>query len=240
MTHVVAGYPTLSETERILHALATGGSQMIEIQIPFSDPVADGPTIAAANDVALSGGTRVADVLALAKKCKAMHPDVALYAMSYLNPILAAGGVDFFKKAAAAGLSGFIIPDLPVEEAAVFLTAAKKYRLNLIFVVAPNTSDARLRLIAQHASGFVYVVARLGVTGKSTTFSTELKQLLTRVRRQTKLPLAVGFGVATTDDVRAIAQAGGDIAVVGSALIRTHEKTGVTGVEKLVRALAAA
>lgn len=237
MTHVVVGYPTLALCEQIVDVLAKNGSEFIELQIPFSDPVADGPTIAAANDVALRNGVGIEEALSFAEKVAQKHPHTQFYFMSYLNPILAAGGAKFFARAAAAGIRGFIIPDLPIEEAHELLQAAKKYDLNIIFVVAPNTSPTRLKLITGKARGFLYCVARLGVTGKTTQFSADLKTFLTRVKKLTHLPLAVGFGVANTTDITAIQKAGGDIVVIGSAIIRAHQQDGVTGVTQLICAL---
>ncbi len=237
MTHVVVGYPTLRETERIVSALAEAGSDFIELQIPFSDPVADGPVIAAANDVALKNGITAKTALAFASRMIKKHPEVQFYLMSYLNPILVAGSQQFFNTAARAGMRGFIIPDLPVEESALLAQLARKNKLNLIAVLAPNTTAARIKKITAKATGFVYCVARLGVTGKNTAFSAELKRFLACVRKQTKLPLAVGFGVKSGADIKAIEKAGGQIAVVGSALIRAHAKGGAEAVGKLAISL---
>lgn len=237
MTHVVVGYPTLALCEQVVDVLAKSGSEFIELQIPFSDPVADGPTIAAANDVALRNGVTIEEALSFAEKVARKHPHTQFYFMSYLNPILAAGGAKFFARAAAAGIRGFIIPDLPIEEANELLQAAKKYDLNIIFVVAPNTSPTRLRLITSKAQGFLYCVARLGVTGKTTQFSADLKTFLTRVKKLTRLPLAVGFGVANMADATAIQKAGGDVVVIGSAIIRAHQEKGVDGVTTLIKSL---
>jgi tryptophan synthase alpha chain len=239
MTHVIVGYPNLRETERIVAALAAGGSDLIELQIPFSDPVADGPTIAAANDIALKNGLNAKKSLTFAAKMVKKHPQVQFYFMSYLNPVLAAGGQDFFRAARRAGICGFIIPDLPVDEFPYLHAAAEKYDLNLIAVLAPNTASDRIKKIVASRQGFVYCPARLGVTGKQTAFSVELKKFLARVRKYTKLPLAVGFGVEKPTDIQSIQKAGGQIAVVGSALIRTYTKGGVKAAERLVRSLKA-
>ncbi len=237
MTHVVVGYPTLRETGRIVSALAEAGSDFIELQIPFSDPVADGPTIAAANDVALKNGITAQQVLVFVQKVIKKHPQVRFYLMSYLNPILKSGGTKFFEAAAKVGVRGFIIPDLPIEELPEIHTSARKLKLDLVSVLAPNTTDLRIKKIVKRATGFIYCTARLGVTGKQTAFAMDLKHFLSRVRKFTQLPLAVGFGVKEKSDVQAIQKAGGQIAVLGSALIDTYSKGGVKMVGELVASL---
>jgi len=160
--------------------------------------------------------------------------------MSYFNPIFRFGISKFAKKATEAGARGFIIPDLPIEEAKKVLAACKKNGLEFIFVVAPNTTNDRLEKIGKVAGrrGWIYCVARLGVTGRQTAFDAGLKKFLIRVRRFTNLPLAVGFGVSKKSDILAIQKAGGNIAVVGSAIIRKYEKGGIKAVEKFMKELA--
>ena len=237
MTHVVVGYPNLTETERIVDALAKNGSDIIELQIPFSDPSADGPAIAQANDVGIKNKITPQTCLAFAKKITKKFPQVDFYFMSYLNPIFHFGIKKFTKEAKEAGIKGFIVPELPVEESTEFLANCKKNKLNFIFVIAPNTSPERLKKITRKASGFIYCVARLGTTGSKTSFGGELKKYLARVKKLTKLPLAVGFGVSEKRDVQAIQKAGGDIAVVGSAIIRAHKKGKSPAVARLVKSL---
>lgn len=237
MTHVVVGYPSLRATEKIIDALARAGSDKIELQIPFSEPVADGPVIANANQTALTQGINAKKCLSFAKKMTKQYPTVQFYFMSYLNPILRYGLSKFCRDSASAGIRGFIVPDLPVEEADKLLTELKKNKLNLIFVLAPNTTVVRMKKITAKAKDFLYCAARLGVTGKQTSFTADLKKFLTRVKKYTRLPLAVGFGIEQPADITAVRKAGGQIAVVGSAILRTHQKSGVKAVAKLVRKL---
>lgn len=243
MTHVVVGYPNLRETEKIVTALAKNGSDFIELQIPFSDPTADGPTIATANEVARLQGITTKTCLEFAKKITQKFPKVNFFFMSYVNPILSFGLKKFVKAAKKVSIKGFIMPDLPVEEAGEMLSECQKNKLNFIFVVAPNTSAERLKKITKAANqycsdeGLIYCVARLGTTGIKTNFGKALKQYLSRIKRLSKLPLAVGFGVSQKKDVADIKKAGGDIAVVGSAIIRAYKKNGLKAVEKLVKNL---
>lgn len=239
MAHVVIGYPTLRETERIVGALVRGGAAKIELQIPFSDPVADGPVIAAANDLALKNGLTQQQCLTFAQKITRGFPQIEFYFMSYYNPILAFGLEKFVSETAKVGLNGFIIPDLPFEESAKFSKVCRELGLDFIPIVAPNTPPIRLRKIVVSHYGFVYCASRLGVTGRPTAFDLKLKKFLTRVQKFTTCPLAIGFGVSRHSDVAAIQKAGGSIAVVGSAIIRVHEKGGVSAVERLVKNLIA-
>ncbi|MFH1375307.1 MAG: tryptophan synthase subunit alpha [Patescibacteria group bacterium] len=236
MTHVVVGYPNLRETERIVAALAQH-SDIIELQIPFSDPVADGPVIMEANDVAVQGGITPDKCLAFAKKITKKHPETKFYFMSYFNPIYRAGIAQFVKAAARNGIKGFIVPDLPVEEAQEFLKECRRNKLNFVFVVAPNTSKERLKKIVRQARGLIYCVARLGVTGKQSSFGVELKKFLKRIKKLSGLPLAVGFGIMKKADLAAIRSSGGDIAVIGSEIIRQHKKGGAAKVEKFIKSL---
>lgn len=236
MTHVVVGYPNLRETERIVDALAPY-SEIIELQIPFSDPVADGPTIMEANDLAVQGGITPDKCLAFAKKVSKKHPKTKFYFMSYFNPIYRAGIASFTKAAAKNGIKGFIVPDLPVEETQEFLKECRRNKLEHVFVVAPNTSSQRLKEITAKARGLIYCVARLGVTGKQSSFGTELKKFLSHVKRLSKLPLAVGFGITKSSDLAAIRAAGGDIAVIGSEIIRQYRAGGIKRVERFMKKL---
>jgi tryptophan synthase alpha chain len=236
MTHVVLGYPTLPLCEKLVDILASK-SDFIELQIPFSDPIADGPTIAGANYQALTQKITLEKCLVFAKKVARKHSQAAFYFMSYYNPIFRYGSTRFIKAAKAAGIRGFIVPDLPLEEAGDFLQACRKEKLNFIFVLAPNTAPERLKNISKNATGFLYCVARLGVTGKKTKISTDLKKFINQVRKHTRLPLAVGFGIQNRQDLEKIKATGADIAVVGSAIIKSYEKNGLSGVQHLITGL---
>lgn len=233
MTHTVIGHPTLEASEEIIDILAKK-SALIELQIPFSDPTADGPIIANANEVARKAGITIYTALDFAEKITKKYRTVDFYFMSYLNPILTYGIGKLVKAAAKAGIKGFIIPDLPLEEATEISAICQKHGLNLVFVVAPNTPSTRLKKIARASSGLLYCVTRLGVTGKKTTFGKDLKKFITSIRQTTTLPLAVGFGVSDASDVKAIENAGGDFAVIGSAILRAYKAGGKTAVEELL------
>ncbi len=235
-THTVIGFPNLKESEKIVSTLAQS-SEIVELQIPFSDPVADGPVIAAANYTALQGGITPQLCLNFAKKSCKKFPQTDFYFMGYFNSIFHFGVSEFVKKSAEAGVKGFIVPDLPVEEADEILRECKKHSLDLIFVIAPNTTNERLKKIAKAAKGWIYCVARLGITGSSSEFGKDLKSFLTRVKKFTKLPLAVGFGVKSKQDIQAIKKAGGEIGIVGSELFRVYEKGGIKKLEKFLQNL---
>lgn len=236
MTHIVVGYPTLRESERIASVLARN-SEIVELQIPFSDPSADGPTIATANEISRKNGITAKKCLEFAGKISRKFPQTEFLLMTYFNPVLQFGIEKFVKKAKSLGIRGFIVPDLPIEESTEFLAACKKNKLNFIFVVAPNSTKVRLRKITAKASSFIYCAARLGVTGQQTSFDSRLKKFLTRVKKFTQLPLAVGFGVNNRKDIMAIKKSGGEIAVIGSAIIGAYKIGGIKAVEQFMKNL---
>jgi tryptophan synthase alpha chain len=213
-----AGYPTLAASEAVTAALARGGADVIEIGVPFSDPLADGATVQRTSQIAIANGVRLVDCLDLARRLRAAHGvTVPLVLMGYYNPILTYGVARFAADAAAAGVDGVIVPDLPTEESDELLAACREHGRDLIFLVAPTSTDERLAEVALRASGFIYCVSLTGVTGARDALP-DLTGYLARVRRQTDLPLAVGFGVSTADHVRQIG-ASADGAVVASAMI---------------------
>jgi tryptophan synthase alpha chain len=226
VTYITAGDPSLDATEKIVLAAAEAGADVIELGVPFSDPVADGPTIQRASDRALSAGTTLASVLQLVKRLRA-HTEVPLLIFSYFNPILQMGLEKFAAEAAAAGADGALATDLTPEEAADYRAAMHAHGLDTIFLAAPTSTDARLAKIAECSSGFLYLISRAGVTGARETLPEELPALARRVRRFTKLPLAVGFGISQPAHVSVL---GGiaDAAVVGSALVAEIEKAANT------------
>ncbi len=213
--YVMGGFPTLKASARHAGILAKH-ADIIELGIPFSDPLADGPTIQSAGQVALDQGVRPADVLAIAKGLKGGPPVVV---MTYVNTVIAHGADDFLSRAAAAGVAGLIIPDLPVDEAGDIRAAARRAGVALIALAAPTTDDARMAAIGQEAEGFVYLVAMTGVTGGEMTIDDRLRALVDRARRHISVPVVVGFGVRTPEQARQI----GDIAdgvVIASEIIR--------------------
>jgi tryptophan synthase alpha chain len=234
MTHIVLGYPSFDASPRIVEQMVEAGVDLMELQIPFSEPMADGPVILHANQKALAAGSTVDRCFELAAQLASEFPIPFLF-MSYYNIAWKRGIERFARDTRAAGLHGAIIPDLPFEEGEALLAAMEAEQLSPVFIYSPNTSDSRMRAIAQRARGFVYCVARKGVTGASTDFA-ELGDYLARCRRATDLPLALGFGVKDRADVAAI-RGKADIAVVGSETVRVIDRQGVQGVAPFIRSL---
>ncbi|MPZ47772.1 MAG: tryptophan synthase subunit alpha [Dehalococcoidia bacterium] len=224
ITLVVPGFPSLSETDAMFDAMAAGGADIIEVEIPFSDPLADGTTIQRVAFEALSQGTTPADCIDFARRARERHSDTPIVFMTYLNPVLAYGLDRFAADAAMAGADGAILLDLPPEEAAQEKTALAATGLDLIFLVAPTSTDQRIELICSQASGFVYCVSVAGVTGARTDLPTGLGDFLARVRRCTNLPLAVGFGLSRREHIEALAGMA-EGAVIGSAILALASET---------------
>jgi tryptophan synthase alpha chain len=235
MTHIVIGYPNFDDSFRVVESMVEAGVDVMELQIPFSEPMADGPVILHANQRALEAGSSVERCLEFGEEA-AKRFDIPFLFMTYYN-ILFKYGVDrFAERMAAAGLLGAIVPDLPPEEASGYLAAMKANSLAPIFIYSPNTTDERMRLVAESAEGFVYCVARKGVTGADTTFSSDLNHYLNRCRAATKLPLALGFGVKDAADV-AMLKGHADLAVIGTQTIRVMEEEGVGAVKGFIEGL---
>ena len=235
MTHIVLGYPDFDKSLELIETMVDAGVDMMELQIPFSEPIADGPVILHANQEALNGGATVEQCLLLAEKVSREFP-IPFVVMTYYN-ILFKYGVDAFcRRLAQAGLHGAIVPDLPPEEAGDYLRAIRENALNPIFIFSPTSSDARLKYLNQFARGFIYCVARKGVTGAETEFSQSLFHYLQRCRQATSLPLALGFGIKSRRDIASI-ENHADIAVVGSQTLRIMEENGVQGVKNFLHSL---
>jgi tryptophan synthase alpha chain len=235
MTHIVLGHPHFDTSLRLVESMVQAGVDLIELQIPFSEPMADGPVILRANQEALEAGSTIDKCFDVATEV-ARRFDIPFLFMSYYNVLFRRGVAQFVNRSQQAGLRGAIVPDLPPEEGAEYLAAMKEAALDPIFIYSPNTTDARLKVIAKHASGFVYCVARKGVTGSATAFSTELSSYLARARAATTLPLAVGFGVKEKPDVDFL-RGKADIAVVGSETLRVLERGGVAAVGPFLKGL---
>ena len=223
VAYITAGDPSLDATEKIVLAADEAGADVIELGVPFSDPVADGPTIQRASERSLRAGTTLAGVIEIVKRMRAKS-DVPLILFSYYNPILQMGVEKFANAAAAAGADGALATDLALEEAGEYRATMRSHGLDTVFLAAPTSTDARLAKIAQVSSGFLYLISRTGVTGERSVLPEELPELARRVRRFTKLPLAVGFGISQPSHVSVL---GGiaDAAVVGSALVAEIEKS---------------
>jgi tryptophan synthase alpha chain len=224
VAYVTAGDSSLDATEKIVLAAAKAGADVIELGVPFSDPVADGPTIQRASERALRQRTTLAGVIDLVRQIR-KHSDVPLVLFSYFNPILQMGLEKFASGAAAAGADGVLATDLTLEEAAEYRAIMHAHALDTIFLVAPTSTDSRIEQIANASSGFLYVISRAGVTGTREALPAELPGLVRRVRKFTSLPIAVGFGISLPTHVTVL---GGiaDAAVVGSALVAEIEKAG--------------
>lgn len=219
MTHVIVGYPSLKETEEIVIAMADAGASFIELQIPFSDPLADGSTIMKACEESLSQGTKVSDAFTLMKKL-AQKVETPLLFMAYYNTVFRYGVEKFCKDAATSGAAGVIVPDMSLEEEGEegFLLCCKKHSLADIRVVSPASTRERLAKNAQVATGFVYATARQGTTDAKKGLDPKVANYLTEVKKVMKLPVAVGFGISSHERVEMI-RPYADIAVVGSAII---------------------
>jgi tryptophan synthase alpha chain len=222
VAYITAGDPSLDASERIVLALAEAGADVIELGVPFSDPLADGPVIQRASERALRSGTTLSGVLELVKRLRA-KTQVPLLLFSYYNPVLQMGLAKFADAAADAGADGALITDITPEEAADYRDAMRARGLDTVFLAAPTSTDARLKMIAEASTGFLYVISRTGVTGAKDSLAEELPALVRRVRAATSLPIAVGFGISLPEHVSLL---GGlaDAAVVGSALVAEIEK----------------
>ena len=222
VAYLTAGDPSLEATRQIALAAAKAGADVLELGVPFSDPLADGPVIQRASERALAAGTTLAGVLDLARQIR-QSSSVPLVLFSYFNPIFQMGLQRFAEHAQAAGADGALITDLPPEDSTEYLRAMLSRGLDTIFLAAPTTSDARMKRIAELSSGFLYVISRTGVTGEREALADELPALLRRARQATRLPVAVGFGISLPGHVSLL---GGlaDAAVVGSALVAEVER----------------
>jgi len=228
VVYLTAGDPDLATTHDIALAAIDNGADVIELGVPFSDPLADGPVIQRASERAVAKGTRLSDVLALAKELRQARPQAGLIMFSYLNPVIRMGMKEFCAKAAEAGADGVLLTDMIVEEAAEYLEAMHANRLAPVFLAAPTSPDARLKAIAENSRGFVYAISRTGITGTQSSLTSDASQVVTRLRQFTKLPIAVGFGVSNAEHVRAVGEFA-DAAVVGSAIVQLIEKTEPAG-----------
>jgi tryptophan synthase alpha chain len=222
VAYVTCGDPDLSTTREIILAAIDAGADVIELGVPFSDPLADGPVIQRASERALRQGTTITQVLELAKKIRQRSP-VGMILFTYFNPVLRMGLANFAAEAKAAGLDGALITDLPIEEAESYLREMRSKNLATVFLAAPTSPDERLKRIAQASSGFVYAVSRTGVTGARKQLTGDAQKLVRRLRKFTKLPIAVGFGISTPEQFASVGKFA-DAAVVGSAIVEVIER----------------
>jgi len=235
MTHIVLGYPSFDDNLKLIEAMVASGVDLMELQIPFSEPTADGPIIVHANQKALQAGTTVMDCLNMAETA-AYNFDIPFLLMSYYNIAFRYGVERFAAAMSQGGLRGAIIADLPPEEGREYLDAMYEHNVAPILIFSPTTSYDRMRTIATSGKGFIYCVARKGVTGENTDFSEELTPYLRRCRKSTSLPLALGFGIKEKSDIDFL-KGKVDIAVIGSQAIRVMEQKGLAAVGAFIRNL---
>lgn len=222
--YLTAGDPDLATTREIALAAIDAGADVIELGVPFSDPLADGPVIQRASERAVAGGTKLRDVLALAAELRKARAEAGLVIFSYFNPVLRFGIERFCEAAERAGVDGVLITDMIVEEAGDYLRQLRQHRLAPIFLAAPTSPEERLRKIAEVSDGFVYAISRTGITGAQKELTGDARELVKRLKAVTSLPVAVGFGISTPEHVSALGEFA-DAAVVGSAIVAIIEKS---------------
>lgn len=222
--YLTAGDPSLEATRQIAIEAIDAGADVLELGVPFSDPLADGPVIQRASERALSRGTSLKDVLALTRQIHEARPQAGLVIFSYLNPILRYGLSRFADDAKAAGADGVLVTDMIVEESAELLAELSRVDLAPVFLAAPTSPDERLEAIATHSRGFIYAISRTGITGKQISLTADASALVDRLRRWTKLPVAVGFGISNAQHVAQVGEFA-DAAVIGSAIVELVERS---------------
>jgi tryptophan synthase alpha chain len=222
--YLTAGDPDLATTRDMAVAAIDAGADVIELGVPFSDPLADGPVIQRASERAVARGTRLADVLETCREIRDARPQAGIILFSYLNPVIRMGLEPFAKAAKEAGADGVLLTDMIVEEAAEYLDAMRANDLAPVFLAAPTSPDERLKAIAEHSRGFVYAISRVGITGTQTELAADAETLVRRLKQFTDLPIALGFGISTPEHVRAVSTFA-DAAVIGSAIVGLVEKT---------------
>jgi tryptophan synthase alpha chain len=238
MTHLVLGYPSLAVNREVIGQMAAAGVDCIELQIPFSEPIADGPVILKANQQSLATGISVEECFCFGREMAAEFPQVRFLFMTYYNIVFTYGEEAFLRRTRDIGFCGTIIPDLPPEEGRSYLETSRSLDLAPVQFFTPTSSDERMHAVADQGSGFVYCVARRGVTGHQTAFDHTLDQYLARCRRATTLPLAVGFGISSREDV-AMLTGKADMAVIGTATIKLVDAQGPQAVGPFIAGLLA-
>jgi tryptophan synthase alpha chain len=223
IAYVTVGDPDIATTREVILAAIDAGADTIELGVPFSDPLADGPVIQRASERALKNGTSLRQVIDLGSEIRRQRPRAGLIIFSYLNPILRMGVDRFCTALTAAGIDGALVTDLTLEEADDYLWKMRQHNLATVFLAAPTSTDHRLKAIAKNSSGFVYAVSRLGVTGARKDMSGDAQDLVKRLRKHTRLPIAVGFGISTSEQFAAASKFA-DTVVVGSAIVATIER----------------
>jgi len=245
VAYVMGGDPDIGASALVIDAVVRGGADIVEVGIPFSDPIADGKSIQAADVRSLAAGTTPAQVLELIAGAKSRNPGVPIIAMTYYNILFSNGLGKFLAEAKGHGVDGLIVPDLPFDEIEEYAPLAKRYGLDAVLLAAPTTTPARMKAIAKHTSGFLYLVSLTGVTGARSDVQQSTVGLIQSAKRYAdKVPVGVGFGISTPEHVRAILAAGADAVVVGSAIVdrvANYQEDGrammLASVESYVRSL---
>ena len=237
IAYITAGDPSPDRTPALVDALERGGADLIELGVPFSDPIADGPVIQRGSDRALKAGTTVSKVLEIAAEIR-KRSQIPLLLFTYMNPVLRYGLEALARDAVSRGIDGCLLTDLSVEEAEPYTAAMRRAGLDTVFLAAPTSTERRLKLVAEFSTGFIYLISRTGVTGERTALSDGVAPLVKSMRQVTRLPLAVGFGISTADQARTVG-AIADAVVVGSAFVRVIEQnTASPNLETRLEALA--
>lgn len=235
MTHIVLGYPSFEDNRDVIKQMVENGVDCIEMQIPFSEPMADGSVILKANQESIANGTAVADCIDFGSEMASTY-DIPFLYMTYFNIIYKYGEEEFLNAAQQAGISGLIVPDLPPEEGADFCKMAQDKNIDPILIFAPTSTNERMKALNDFGSGFIYCTARRGVTGKQSQFGSDFSDYLARCRTATSLPLAVGFGIQSRSDILEITGKA-DMAVVGSETIKLVDERGTEAVGAFIREL---
>ncbi len=235
MTHIVIGYPDLSTSMKIVETMVNSGVDLMELQIPFSEPIADGPTILYANHIALKNGIKTKDCFEFAGKITQMF-EIPFLFMSYYNIVFKYGVKNFVNEMDKNRLKGAIVPDLTPEEGGGYIEVMKQRGLSPIFIFTPTSTDERLKLISSVASGFVYCVAGKGITGQKTDFNRDLENYINRCKSFTNLPLALGFGIKDKEEIDFL-KGKVDIAVIGTQSIKIFEEKGLKGLQEYLKTL---
>lgn len=225
---ITAGDPNLDTTEELIYALEKAGAGIIEIGIPFSDPIAEGLVIQAADERALKAGTKIDGIFAMLRKVR-KNTDVPLVFLTYINPIYKYGREKFFQNCQDAQINGVIVPDVPYEEKGVIAEYGEKHGVDLITLIAP-TSEQRIKMLAKEAKGYIYIVSSLGVTGVRQKITTDIAALVKQIKEVTKTPVAIGFGIATTEQAETMAKIS-DGVIVGSAIVKIVAEFGTNCVQ---------
>ena len=236
MSHAVLGYPSFADNRAAVRTLVEAGIELIELQFPFSEPIADGPVLTQANQAAVACGVTIHDCFEFAGEVVKSHPKTLFIIMTYFNILLKQGVERFIEAAAAAGVVGVIAPDLPIEEAIEYMEVCRRHHVAAIYLVTPQSRAARLQQIAQASSGMVYCVARKGVTGAQTLFSEAFEPYLHRVRAATQLPIGVGFGVQNQRDIDYL-KGKADIAIVCTEAIKVQIEQGLEPLSQFIKGL---